>query len=279
MIIPRHSGYSRDGIRLYNIPSNDAPDMSGQNAAALAQAEMSKEQLAWAKSIYAETAPDRAAASSRAAQVSDLQLDAMRKQTALTDDYAEYNKTTFRPLEKQMVAEAAGYDTPERRAAASAEAMATVQQQVSSQRDSSARSLERSGVTPGSGKALALQNQIDIGAAGLKAGASNMAAKQVETMGAAKKADAVSLGRGLAANQATSAGMALTQGNSSSAQLASIGGIQAQGNSIMTSGFAGAQNGMAGAANTYGSIANTQMKANDNSALWGALGAVGGAYL
>ena len=279
MIIPRYSGYSRDGIRLYNIPGNDAPDMSGQNAAALAQAEMSKEQLAWAKSIYQETAPDRAAASARAARVSDAQLEAMKKQTAITDDYADYNKATFRPLEQQMIADAAGYDTPERRAAASAEAVAGIEQQFSQQREASARTLQRSGVDPGSAKSMALQNGMDIGVAKAKAGAYRAASQQVETMGAAKKADAASLGRGLAANQATSAGIAMNQGNSSSAQLASVGGIQAQGNAIMTSGYAGAQNGMAGAANTFGNIANIELKANDNSAVWGALGAVGGAYL
>ena len=240
---------------------------------------MSKEQLAWAKSIYADTAPDRAAASARTAQVSDVQLEAMRKQTALTDDYAAYNKNTFRPLEQQMVAEATAYDTPERRAAASAEAMAGVEQQISSQCDAGARVLERSGVMPGSGKSLALQGGLDIGAAKLKAGASRVAAQQVETLGAARRADAVSLGRGLAANQATSAGVALNQGNSSSAQLASVGGIQAQGNAIMTSGYAGAQNGMAGAAATYGNITNAELKAGDNSAIWGAIGSVGGAYL
>ena len=263
----------------WHYQCSDAPDMSGQNAAALAQAEMSKEQLAWAKQIYAETAPDRADATQRANAVSDAQLESMNTQTAMAKDYDAYNKSTFRPLEQQVVREANEYDTPERRAAASAEAMAGVEQQISAQREAANRNLERSGVVPGSGKSLAMEGQMGIGAAKLKAGAGNAAAKQIETIGAAKKMDALGLGKGLVGSQATSAGLALTAGNNSAVNGQAAGNITAQGNQIMTSGFAGAQSGMAGAASTYGSIANTEMKANDNSAVWGAVGTVAGAYL
>jgi hypothetical protein len=265
--------------RGWHLRCSDAPDLSGQNAAALSQAEMSKEQLAWAKSIYAETAPDRAAATQRANDVSDAQLESMNTQTAMAKDYDAYNKSTFRPLEQQIVKEASEYDTPERRAAASAEAMAGVEQQVSAQREASNRNLERSGVAPGSGKSLALQGGIDINAAKLKAGAGNAASKQIETLGSAKRMDAIGLGKGLVGSQATSASLALTAGNSSAANGQAGGNINAQGNQIMSNGFAGAQSGMAGAASTYGAINNAQMKANDNSALWGALGTVGGAML
>jgi hypothetical protein len=86
-----------------------------QQAAAMKMSELSAEQLAWAKQVYAETAPDRAAATQRANAVSDAQLESMDTQTALAKDYADYNKSTFRPLEQGIVADAAGYDTPERR--------------------------------------------------------------------------------------------------------------------------------------------------------------------
>ena len=257
--------------------SQKAPDMTAQNTAAASQASMSREQLAWAKQVYAETAGDRASASRRAAEVSDVQIDAMRKQSAITEDYDRYNRETFRPLERKIVQEAQDYDTPERREAASNQAMAGVEQQISMQRTAGAQALARRGADPGSGKSLAMQAELDLGAAKLKAGASSQANRQVEAIGAARRMDAVSLGRGLAANQATSASVAMNQGNSSSAQLASIGGIQAQGNQIMNSGFAGAQSGMAGAANTYGNIASIEQKAGDNSGLWGAIGQMGGA--
>lgn len=257
---------------------SDAPDLSGQNAAALQQASLSKEQLDWSKQIYAETAPDRADATRRANLVSDAQLSAMSDQAALTKDYADYNKNTFRPLEQGIVADAAGYDTPQRQADAAAKAGASVEQNMASQRGITTRAQQRMGVNPGSGKALAMDNQMAIQGAALSAGAQNTARTQIETVGQARKMDAASLGRNMAANQATSAGLAVTQGNSAAANGAMSGNINAQGNAIMNSGYSGAQSGLANAASTYGSIAGLQMKAGDNSALYGALGSAAGAY-
>ena len=278
MIFPRHSGYSRDGIRLYHLKmSQKAPDMTAQNNAAAAQVQMSREQLDWTKQIYAETAPQREDAIRRSNEVSDEALVSMRQNTALAADYDKYNKETFRPLEQGIVADAKAYDTPERREAAAAAGLADVQQSIASQRGASDRALERSGVQPGSGKSLAMQGAMDIGAAKLMAGSANTARTQVETIGAARKMDAASLGRGLAANQATSAGLALTAGNSASANGQASGNIMAQGTSLMAQGYAGAQNGMAGAAQTYGNITSQRLKAGDNSGAWGALGSVAGA--
>lgn len=276
MIIPRHSGYSPCGIRLLFIPSSDAPDMTAQNTIAASQAEMSKEQLAWAKQIYAETAPDRAAATQRANAVSDAQLESMNTQTGLAKDYDAYNKSTFRPLEQGIVADAQAYDTPERREAEAAKATAGVEMSLANQREASNRSLERSGVAPGSAKQLALTGAMDLGSAKLKAGAANAARTQVETIGQARKMDAANLGRGLASSQATSAGLALTAGNNAAANGLASGNINAQGNQIMTSGYAGAQSGLAGAAGTYGNIANAGASADaGNTAAIGGLASAG----
>ena len=258
---------------------DSAPDMSGQNAAALQQAQLSKEQLDWAKSIYAETAPDRANTIARANAVSDAQLEAQKKQTALTDDYAKYNKETFRPLEQSIVADAAGYDTTERREAAAAKAEADVQTSFDNAQGQQQRNLDRRGVNPSSGATLAMGNQLAIQKATGLAGAANTARTQVETIGAARKSDAANLGRGLASAQATSAGIALTAGNSSVGNAKVAGDVTAQGNQIMNSGYSGAQAGLAGAASTYAGITNAEMKGNDNSAAMGALGSVAGAFV
>ena len=257
------------------------PDYSGQNAAAVQQASLSAEQLAWAKQIYAESAPDRAAASARAAKVSDAALAAMDKQQALTDEYAAYNKNTFQPLEKQIVKEATEYDTPARRAAESADVMAKVGTQFDVARGTAAREASARGVDPSSGNFAAQMGILGATEAAQKAGAGNAAAKQVETVGAAKKLDAAGLGRNLATNQATSAGIALNAGNSSVTAAQVPGAVTSQGAALMTSGYAGAQAGLAGASSTYGSIANTQAslaRGQDDSGLFGALGQVGGAY-
>ena len=258
--------------------SADAPDMSGANAAALAQAEMSKEQLAWAKQIYEQTAPDRAASTARANAVSDAQLSALNKQTTLTDDYANYNKTTFRPLEQGIVQDAANFDSEANQNKAAGMALADVNQGFSSARDQQQRGLSRMGVNPSAGRALALGNQTSIAQAAAQAGAATKARTDTQLQGYARKMDAANMGRGLASSQATSAGVALSQGNSAVANGMQSGNINAQGNQIMTQGFAGAQSGMAGAANTYGNIANIQQRAGDNSGLMGALGTVAGQW-
>jgi hypothetical protein len=65
---------------------SEAPDMSGANRAAEKQAELSGEQLAWAKELYAETAPDREAARTRAFALSDAMIGSMRKQDEIADE-------------------------------------------------------------------------------------------------------------------------------------------------------------------------------------------------
>ena len=264
----------------WHFRCSDAPDTSGMNSAAVAQAKMSQEQLDWAKQIYSETAPDRAAAIVRSNKVADAQLDAMNTQTALAKDYDTYNKTTFRPLEQGIVQSATEYDTPERRAAAVQGAGADVQQQIDSQQESSARDMERNGVNPNSGKAQSMQAQLGIAGAAAKAGAAYKAGKDVETQGYARKMDAVGLGKGLVGSQATSAQVANSAGSSSVNSGMASGNISAQGNQIMNSGYAGAQAGLAGSAGTFGAIAGVQQRSNaENGAVWGALGSVAGAAM
>ena len=258
--------------------SSDAPDTSKQQEAALQMSQLSKEQLDWAKQIYGETAPDRANAIQRANAVSDAQLESMNTQTALAKDYDAYNKSTFRPLEQGIVADAQTYDTPERREAEAAKATAGVEMSLANARGATMREQERAGVNPASGKIAAMQGVMDLGAAKLKAGAASAARTQVETVGQARKMDAANLGRGLASSQATSAGLALTAGNNSAGNAASTGGITAQGAALVNSGYSGAQQGLSNAAQTYGAIANTQAQSSD-SGMWGALGQVGGAAI
>jgi len=252
--------------------SSDAPDMSGANAAALQQANLSKEQLDWMKQIYAETAPDRKAATDRANYVSDKQLEAMDLQSKLTKDYSDYQSKVFRPLETGIVKEAENYDTKERRDAEAAKAVSDVNQAFGAARDATSRNMQRMGVNPASGAFAAGQQQLDAQKALATVQGITGARDKVQTLGYARKMDAANLGRNLASNQATSAGVALNQGNSAVAN-GQVGlSVANQGAQMMNSGYAGAQQGLAGAANTYTNIAGIQQKAGDNSGVMGAVG-------
>lgn len=267
--------------------SSKGPDMTASNAAAASQAatagqmaQMSREQLEWSKQIYAETAPERADTLRRTNEISDAQLASMNQQTTLAADYDRYNKKTFRPLEQSIVQDSANYDTLDRREAAAATGMADVQAGLANARDSANRNLQRSGVQPGSARSMQMENAMSLGAAKAMAGSANAARTQVETIGAARKMDAASLGRGLAANQATSAGLALTAGNAASGNAQAAGNITAQGNQIMQNGYAGAQSGLSGAAGAYGGAAGnfrSNAVAGQRKDQWEAIGQIAGA--
>ena len=255
---------------------SDAPDQSGINAAALANANLSKESLDWYKQIYAESAPDRAKAAATNETVSNAQLAALNSNTALSNDYADYAKTTFRPMERAIVSNAQTYDTQARRDTEAGKAVADVTQGFSNARDQNVRQQQRMGVNPNSGRAVAMGNQMTMAQAAAQAQAATGARQNVETQGYARKMDAANLGRGLASNQATSAGVALNAGNSA---VGNAGQTLAQGNQAaaqMANGWSTAGNLNSSAGSLYGQAASM---ANQDSGLMGALGGVAGSYL
>lgn len=249
----------------------DAPDMSGSNQAALLSAQLSKEQLDWAKQIYAETAPERSAATARAAEISDAQLASMKLSDQIASETHAYQMGTFRPLEEAIVADAQAYDTPERRAAEVAKATAGVEAALSAQRQATVMDNMRRGVNPSSMKMQALNGVMDINASKAKAGAASLAADKVEQLGYARKMDAASLGRNLATDRVNATNAALTAGNSSNANSQSQGAITAQGNAILQQGYGTAIGGLNGTANVLGNNAQTVAGVNaGNSAATGA---------
>ena len=250
----------------------DAPDTSGINEAAKANAEIGKEALAWYKQMYAEQAPLREQAASTANQVSQQQLASMRQNDSISRDYWDYQKNTFRPLEAGIVSDALGYDNPARRDAAAGRAMADVEQQFGNEAAQQQRAMARMGVNPGSGRMLAMGNQMAMAQAAAKAGAANKARDSIELQGYARKMDAANMGRGLASSQATSAGVAMNAGNSA----ANTGGMaltQAQlaGNN-MAQGFNAAMGANSSAGSLYGQAANIQAQ---DKGIFGDLATIG----
>lgn len=259
---------------------SSAPDMTAMNTTAAAQANLSKEQLDWAKQVFAEGAPEREATAAQAKQVSNAQLKAMDTQTSIAQDYADYNKTTFRPLERGIVDAANNYDTQDRREAEAGKAIADVSQNIDGAQAQSDMDLARAGVDPSSGRALAIRSNMGLSGALGKTQAGANARRAVETTGFARKMDAASLGRGLASNQATSASLASQLGTS--AVGSSGAGLNAinSGNQVMQQGFNGASQGLSSAGSMYGNIATIQNQANANNNAWmSAAGSAAGAFI
>jgi hypothetical protein len=110
-----------------------------------------------------------------------------------------------------------------------------------------------------------MQSQMGLSEAAMKAGAANTARDKVELMGNAMKMDAASLGRGLAANQATSAGVALNAGNSAVGNAGTPLAQAQAATSMMGQGFNTAISGNNSAGSLYGTAANIQQQANNSS--------------
>lgn len=273
----KHDGYTRDGLRRYPLDlGSDAPDNSGINAAALAQAELSKEQLAFIKDVYAQGAPDRADAAAAGKRQSALQETATGQQIALTNKYAAQQDKQF-GFEDTLRANAQAYDTPERQAANAAMATAGVQAAFDNTQAQAQRNLGRMGVNPNSGRSAAMSGQLGIQNAMAMAGAANKSRLDTEAQGYARKMDSANLGRNLASSQATSANTAMNLGNASVANAQVPMSVAQSGANMMNSGFTGAGNLMASSGSLYGQAGQITNAANaQDNALMGMIGGVAG---
>lgn len=253
----------------------DAPDMSGVNAAAAANADIAKEALAWYKQMYAEQAPQRELAAKTANDVAQQQLASSRQNDAISGDYWNYQKNTFRPLEAGIVADAQNYDTTARREQAASKVMADIESQFGNEQAQQQRAMTRMGVNPASGKFALMGNQMAMAQAAAKAGAASKARDNIELQGYARKMDAANMGRGLASSQATSAGVALNAGNSAANNAGTPLTQANQAMATMGQGFGTAIQGNNSAGNLYGQAA--QISSKDNG-LMGALGNMAGMW-
>lgn len=242
---------------------SDAPDTSGINQAAVESSRLGREALTWFQQVYKDEAPARQATADRANRVSDAQLEGMRFATQQARDSDAYNKGTFRPLERQIVADAQGYDTAGRRADAAARAAAGVESAFGSAQDDLQRSLMRTeGAGPlGSGRSLALMQDAALAKAKARAGATSGAVQNVEQQGYARKLDAAGLGRGVVSNQATQQQIAQQGGNAAvGASNAALGATQS-GTATMAQGFNTALAGQGQAGQLYGQAAGIEGQA------------------
>jgi hypothetical protein len=180
--------------------------------------------------------PQIGAAALRSAQLGEEYLRFMQGQAGVTNEWATEDrgrsKSVFQPIEDQFIADATSYDSPERKAAAEAEAIADVRQQGAIARASGERRMAAMGVNPASGRWAGEDRRGQTAEALAAAGAGNMAKRRVEEIADAKKANVINLGKGLAVNPATS--MGLSNGAASSGNSGAMQGYAQQGNLLNT---------------------------------------------
>lgn len=137
------------------------------------------------------------------------QNEAAKINAQIAQDVWNNYKTTYMPMEKQYVADAQNYDTPEHREQAAQQASADVAQGYSNTQAANDRNMEGMGIRPDDAKFQAINARLQNQEAANQAGAQNMARRQVEQTGWDRRTGALSLGKGLpaqASNAAANAG-------------------------------------------------------------------------
>lgn len=237
--------------------SNQASKRAAKSADKLAEsgdaaAQLGRDQFNWYKAEYEKTAPQREAAAALAAKVGEAQYKGMEYATQQARELDERNKSVFRPLEDRIVADATNFDTEAKREELAGQAQTDVNAAFAGARGQNVRSMASYGITPGSGRAMAMDNQLTAQQALASAGAKTKARRDAMAEGYARKMDAVGLGKGVIGNQVTMQQMAQNGGSAAVGAAGSGVNVSQSGAGLMGQGFAGAQSGYANQAGIYG---------------------------
>ncbi len=261
--------------------SSAPPDYSAMAAATergIATAEkLGNRSMDFAQRQYEEMKP-------LAERVYGQQMAAQEELMRQGRDYYDYQKETFRPLEKGLVADAEKFNTADYRESLARDAAAAAGRAFSTTQAANQRSMASMGINPNSGRALALNAQSNIGLAAQKANMMTGARTQAENMGWARRMDVTGLGRGLSGASLGAYGGANTSGSSGLSSAMAPGnqftGAFGQGAGYM---MGGAQMGLTGQGQILGSqtsVYNTsQSQADPFASIVGmGLGAYAGGF-
>lgn len=211
--------------------SQPAPDYSGMEA-------LGREQLQFARDQYADIKP-------LAQQIAAQQMAAQQQQMGQAQDYYNYQRDTFRPVEQGLVRDAQNFSTEGYREQLAGQAAAAAGRAFGVQQEMGQRSMAARGVNPNSGAAMALQAQGNLGLAAQRANAMTGARTQAEQLGFARRMDVTGLGRNLAGASTAAYGGATAAGTSG------INTSMAPGSQAMT--------GMAQSGQTMGNVLSNQV--------------------
>ena len=279
-------------------PPNYAPIAQAQLEMSKEQAQVSREQLAWAKETWAA---DRAftsnifditkpimmaqaatalANSENQQKIIDIQAKSAQNEYDAAVDNRERYKSVFQPIEDEVVRDAASYDSPQKIAELRGRAIGDVNTQFDQARTNAAQRLESFGIDPGQTRQGALDIGVRTSQAAAAAGAGEGARLNAENTGRALRGEAVNIGKGypgqIAQAYATSVGAG--QNAFGNVQGAAKGGM-AGGNDLITQRLASSSLGnqlmgnptswMSGARGSLSDSANTlHMGYQDQLSSW-----------
>lgn len=249
------------------------PDTSGVNAAAKQSANTSADALKWYEGEAARTQGQRDQSAELQNQVAAQQLAADQQQTAAAGKTQAFMDSSVRPLEQTIIDKAQSFDTPGRQQAAADAATADVRAAQTGQQTTRAQALARMGYDPTvSSNATAATDALQ------EAQAATAARRATETQGIAMRADAANMGLGIGSSQVAQINSGTAAGAGATGAATSAVNTQNSGAAMMGQGYGTALQGDQISGNLYGQAAQLSMNPG-NSALWGAVGQLGGAAI
>ena len=255
-------------------PPDYAPLAAASKEAAEITTGLGRDQLAFAREQYDRAAPVMES-------IANQQMTAQQEQMDQARDYYDYQRDTFRPVERGLVAEAQRFNTEAYREQLASRAAADAGRAFGQTQAMNRRAMGAMGVNPNSGRFAGIQNAGNLALAANRANAMSNTRMQADQMGYARKLDAVGLGRGLAGASAAAYGGA-TGAGSAAGQSAQSAGQNYMGNMAIGSGtIASGQNmGLQGLSNVLNNQTSTYINTNDSflGDLGGALGGAASMY-
>ena len=217
--------------------SAPAPDYSGMEKVANRQLDFAETQYADMKPIYQGLA--------------NQMMDAQGQQMQQAQDYYNYQRDTFRPVEQGLVRDAESFNTDDYRESKAREAAAAAGTAFQQTQGASNRAMASMGINPNSGRFASMTNQNNLALAAGRAGAMTGARNQAEQLGWARRMDVTGLGRNLA-GASTAAYQGAGQAGTGAGNT-----LAAPGNQL--------QQGLSNAGTTFGNMANTQAGVYNNA--------------
>lgn len=277
-------GLNWKNICHLDLGGDDAPDPNpGQIASAESAREVGQmqkdtamEYLNFSKQQYADFKDDLK-------EIAQAQKAIMEQTAKRGEEYATYERETFRPLEKRLVAEAEAYATPAKQEELASQGMADVAQAYQMQRQQALDTMAKYGINPNSARFAAINAQLGQGEAAARAGVATKSRIAAEEMGRARLYDAAALGRGLASNATAAAGTAVGAGTAAGGSFQAPAEYMSKSYGQTGSMLGGASSSFGTAGNIYGQEFNARMGAYESEqgrkgAMMGALGTAAGMY-
>jgi len=249
----------------FDLGGDDAPDPNpGQIASAESarevgqmQKDVAMEYLNFSKEQYADFKDDLK-------EIAQAQKQIMSDTAKRAEEYATYERETFRPLEKRLVAEAEGYSTSAKQEELASQGMADVAQAYQMQRQQALDTMAKYGINPNSARFAAINAQLGQGEAAARAGVATKSRIAAEEMGRARLYDAAALGRGLASNATAAAGTAVGAGTAAGSSFQAPAEYMSKSYGQTGNMLGGASSSFGTAGNIYGQEFNARMGAYES---------------